>query len=87
MLDYCKKKGIPHKICGKLIVATASNQIQTLEHLLAKGNFYCYIESVYTSDNVKMFYQYTNFVVKIMLSYFIRYSINMWFFEATSFYE
>jgi len=34
---YCDEHGVPHKRCGKLIVATAESQIPELESILARG--------------------------------------------------
>lgn len=40
LYDYCKTKGIPHRQTGKLIVATSSNEVPTLERYfdLARRN-------------------------------------------------
>jgi len=37
MVDYCRARGIPHNVVGKLIVATDESEIQTLRTLLDKG--------------------------------------------------
>ena len=34
---YCARRGIPHRRCGKLIVATAPEQVEALERLRAAG--------------------------------------------------
>jgi L-2-hydroxyglutarate oxidase LhgO len=34
---YCEQTGVPHKRCGKLIVATNEQQVDTLEAILNKG--------------------------------------------------
>ncbi len=40
MVDYCIARGIPHRLCGKLLVATEDSQIAAIETLLknAAGN-------------------------------------------------
>lgn len=37
MYEFCATRGVPHEKCGKLIVATADEEIGTLETLLATG--------------------------------------------------
>jgi L-2-hydroxyglutarate oxidase LhgO len=37
LYEYCASRGLPHRRCGKLIVATAADQCDTLERLLARG--------------------------------------------------
>jgi (S)-2-hydroxyglutarate dehydrogenase len=37
MVEFCQQHGIPHKICGKMIVATNEEEIPRLEQLLARG--------------------------------------------------
>ncbi|MGF6753033.1 NAD(P)/FAD-dependent oxidoreductase [Paraburkholderia sp. GAS42] len=37
LYDYCTTHGIPHQRCGKLLVATARNQVPQLESILARG--------------------------------------------------
>jgi L-2-hydroxyglutarate oxidase LhgO len=37
MLQFCARHGIPHEVCGKLIVATNSEESARLEELLARG--------------------------------------------------
>jgi glycerol-3-phosphate dehydrogenase len=37
MYEFCETHGVPHEKCGKLIVATADEEVGTLETLLATG--------------------------------------------------
>src|SRR5216684_4647203 len=37
MVEFCSRHGIPHALCGKLIVATNSDEVGRLEELLARG--------------------------------------------------
>ena len=37
MVDFCSRHGIPHEVCGKLIVATNSEEAARLDDLLARG--------------------------------------------------
>jgi L-2-hydroxyglutarate oxidase len=37
MVEFCSRHGIPHEVCGKLIVATISDEVGRLEELLARG--------------------------------------------------
>jgi L-2-hydroxyglutarate oxidase LhgO len=37
LYDYCAGHGVPHQRCGKLLVATARNQVPQLESILARG--------------------------------------------------
>ena len=37
MVEFCSRHGIPHKVCGKLIVATDSEEAARLDELLARG--------------------------------------------------
>src|SRR6202140_4893202 len=37
MVQFCSRQGIPHELCGKLIVATSSDEVGRLEELLARG--------------------------------------------------
>jgi len=37
LYSYCEQMGVPHKRCGKLIVATNEQQVETLEAILKKG--------------------------------------------------
>ena len=37
MVGFCTRHGIPHEVCGKLIVATNSEEAARLEDLLARG--------------------------------------------------
>ena len=37
LYEYCARRGIPHRRCGKYIVATSSAQLDVLEHLRDSG--------------------------------------------------
>jgi (S)-2-hydroxyglutarate dehydrogenase len=37
MVAFCREHGIPHRICGKVIVASASEELPRLEELLRRG--------------------------------------------------
>jgi (S)-2-hydroxyglutarate dehydrogenase len=37
MIAFCKEHGIPHQICGKLIIATQTDEFLRLEQLLRQG--------------------------------------------------
>src|SRR6266478_7588821 len=37
MVEFCSRHEIPHKVCGKLIVATNSEEAARLDELLARG--------------------------------------------------
>ncbi len=37
MVEFCSQHGIPYEVCGKLIVATNSDEATQLEELLARG--------------------------------------------------
>src|SRR5437016_12726276 len=37
MVEFCSRHGIPHKVCGKLIVATSSGEAARLDELLVRG--------------------------------------------------
>src|SRR5271165_2459991 len=37
MVEFCSQQGIPHEVCGKLIVATNSEESSRLDDLLARG--------------------------------------------------
>ncbi len=37
MVEFCRQHGIPHKVCGKVIVATSENELPRLEELLHRG--------------------------------------------------
>ncbi len=37
MVDFCSRHGIPHEVCGKLIVATNSEEAARLDDLRARG--------------------------------------------------
>lgn len=37
MVDFCAKHGVPHEICGKVIVATSDAELPQLQKLYARG--------------------------------------------------
>ncbi len=37
MLAFCREHGIPHQICGKVVVATSEEELSRLEELLRRG--------------------------------------------------
>ncbi len=37
MVEFCREHGIPHSICGKVIVATSQEELQSLEELRRRG--------------------------------------------------
>jgi L-2-hydroxyglutarate oxidase len=37
MIEFCREHGIPHTICGKVIVATSQEELQSLEVLRRRG--------------------------------------------------
>jgi L-2-hydroxyglutarate oxidase LhgO len=37
MVEFCSRHGIPHEVCGKLIVATNSEEAARVDELLARG--------------------------------------------------
>lgn len=37
MVEFCREHGIPHSICGKVIVATSQDELQPLEELRRRG--------------------------------------------------
>ena len=37
MVDFCREHGIPHNVCGKVIVATAADELSGLEELCRRG--------------------------------------------------
>src|SRR5208282_2202183 len=37
MVEFCSRHGIPHEVCGKLIVATNPEEAARLDELLARG--------------------------------------------------
>src|ERR1700730_3445319 len=37
MVEFCREHGIPHKVCGKVVVATSPNELPRLEELRQRG--------------------------------------------------
>ena len=37
MIEFCREHGIPHEVCGKVIVATKDSEIPALENLFQRG--------------------------------------------------
>lgn len=37
LLEFCREHGIPHEICGKIIVATRAHELPVLESILQRG--------------------------------------------------
>jgi L-2-hydroxyglutarate oxidase len=37
MVEFCREHGIPHQVCGKVIVATHPDEVIRLEHLRVRG--------------------------------------------------
>src|ERR687894_1564614 len=37
LYDYCQSHGVPHRKCGKLIVATNDVELKKIEQILAQG--------------------------------------------------
>src|ERR1700721_1246047 len=37
MVEFCGENGIPHEVCGKVIVATSEAELPRLEHLRQRG--------------------------------------------------
>ena len=37
MVEFCREHGIPHSICGKVVVATSREELQSLEELRRRG--------------------------------------------------
>ena len=37
MVEFCREHGIPHEICGKVIVATKNEELAGLENLFQRG--------------------------------------------------
>ncbi|MFZ0297367.1 MAG: L-2-hydroxyglutarate oxidase [Candidatus Sulfotelmatobacter sp.] len=37
MVEFCREHGIPHRVCGKVIVATSQEELQSLEELRRRG--------------------------------------------------
>jgi len=37
MVEFCKAEGVPHEICGKLVVATTPDELPRLDELLKRG--------------------------------------------------
>ena len=37
MVEFCREQGVPHEICGKVVVATEESEIPRLDELLRRG--------------------------------------------------
>ena len=37
MVDFCREHGVPHQVCGKVIVATEESELPRLEELRQRG--------------------------------------------------
>src|SRR5579862_9700325 len=37
MVEFCREHGIPHEVCGKVIVATGTDELPRLEELRRRG--------------------------------------------------
>src|SRR5512146_1880573 len=37
MVEFCRENGVPHEICGKVVVATDKNELPALEELFSRG--------------------------------------------------
>ncbi len=37
MIEFCREHGVPHKVCGKVIVATREDEFVRLEELCRRG--------------------------------------------------
>jgi L-2-hydroxyglutarate oxidase len=37
MVDFCRRHGVPHEICGKLVVAVTADEVPRLDELLRRG--------------------------------------------------
>jgi len=37
MVQFCREHGVPHQICGKVIVATSEDEVPRLEELRRRG--------------------------------------------------
>jgi len=38
MIEFCREHGVPHKVCGKVIVATSQDELPRLEELRERGH-------------------------------------------------
>ena len=54
---YCQSHGIPHKRIGKLIVATAENEIEALDGLMVTGDFCSAMNYRYFTGHLPRDYQ------------------------------
>ena len=53
MIDFCQEHGIPHEVCGKVIVATKKNELSLLDSLYRRGLENGLSVSRLSSDEVK----------------------------------
>ncbi len=37
MIEFCRENGVPHEICGKVVVATEKSELPALEELFSRG--------------------------------------------------
>ncbi len=37
LLDFCEQEGVPYELCGKIIVATSTDELQPLENIYERG--------------------------------------------------
>jgi L-2-hydroxyglutarate oxidase len=38
MIEFCRQHGVPHHVCGKIVVATSEDELPRLEELRRRGN-------------------------------------------------
>src|SRR5512147_155122 len=37
MVDFCRENGVPHELCGKVVVATDKSELPALDELFSRG--------------------------------------------------